>query len=106
MKVNINVATLITAGTILTTFIARGQNSTTLSVANLAPSVIKTTPQAGETNVDSSLKEITVTFSKDMMTNRMWAVCQISKDSFPNVDGQIHYRTDNRTCLVPVRLES
>lgn len=54
--------------------------------------------------MDPNLKEIKVTFSKDMKTNRMWAVCQISKETFPETAGDIHY-SDNRTCVMPVKLE-
>src|SRR6185436_16992803 len=61
--------------------------------------------QAGDEAVDPGLKEITVTFSKDMMTNKMWAVVQVSKDNFPPSAGQIHYMSDGRTCVVPVKLE-
>lgn len=74
------------------------------SVKAMPPSVIKTVPQAGDTAVDPGLKEIRVTFSKDMLTDRMWAVCQVSQETFPPTAGQIHY-ADNRTCVVPVKLE-
>ena len=75
-----------------------------ISVKTQPASVVKTVPVAGETAVNPALKEISVTFSKDMKTNRMWSVCQISKESFPETAGQIHY-TDNRTCVMPVKLE-
>ena len=75
-----------------------------VSVKAQPASVIKTLPMAGDTAVDPTLKEITVTFSKDMKTNRMWSICQISKESFPESAGQIHY-LDNRTCVMPVKLE-
>jgi len=86
---------------------AEGQNSPTAAVTvdSMAPSVIKTVPVCGETTVDPNLKEIRVTFSKDMQTNRMWAVCQISKETFPQTLEGIHY-SDNRTCVVPVKLEA
>jgi RNA polymerase sigma-70 factor (ECF subfamily) len=75
-----------------------------VSVSGMAPSVVKTVPQCGDTAVDPALKEIRVTFSKDMTTNRMWSICQISKESFPQGAGQVHY-VDNRTCVMPVTLE-
>lgn len=71
----------------------------------LPPAVIRTVPQAGSTDVDPALKEITVTFSKDMLTDRMWAVVQISKETFPKTGKNIHYRNDKRTCVIPVDLE-
>jgi RNA polymerase sigma-70 factor (ECF subfamily) len=94
---------LILAGLLAQTALA--QTTKEISIQALAPSVVKTVPAAGDVAVDPNLKEITVTFSKDMITNRMWAVCQISKESFPESAGQIHYK-DNRTCVVPVKLES
>jgi RNA polymerase sigma-70 factor (ECF subfamily) len=77
-----------------------------ISMENLPASVIKTVPQSGDTNVDPSLKEVRVTFSKDMITKRSWSFSQISNDSFPKIpEGQkIHY-IDNRTCVLPVELE-
>jgi hypothetical protein len=39
-----------------------------VSVAATPPVVVETTPRAGAVNVDPSLAEIRVTFSKDMMT--------------------------------------
>jgi hypothetical protein len=78
---------------------------TEVTVETMPPSVVKTVPQAGETDVDPSLKEITVTYSKDMLTDRMWAVCQISKETFPETGKDIHYLEDKRTCVVPVALE-
>jgi len=79
--------------------------STEHSVDSMPPSVVKTVPQAGDTTVDPALKEIRVTFSKDMITDRMWSFCQISKETFPKSDGKIHYLADKRTCVMPVKLK-
>jgi len=76
-----------------------------VTVKTMPPSVVKTVPQAGDTTVDATTKEIRVTFSKDMLTDRMWAVVQTSKETFPTVDGKIHYLEDKRTCVIPVKLE-
>jgi hypothetical protein len=75
-----------------------------VTVKTMPPSVVKTTPQAGETAIDPATKEIRVTFSKDMLTDRMWAVVQTSKETYPSVDGKIHYLEDKRTCVIPVKL--
>src|SRR5262245_41467304 len=75
-----------------------------ISVKTMSPSVVKTVPTAGDTAVDPALTEITVTFSKNMRTNRMWAVVQTSKETFPET-GAIHYLADERTCVIPVRLQ-
>jgi hypothetical protein len=53
------------------------------TVQTMPPSVVKTVPQAGDTAVDPALKEVSVTFSKDMKTERMWAICQVSDETFP-----------------------
>lgn len=76
-----------------------------VSVKAMPPSVVKTVPQAGDTAVDPALKEIKVTFSKDMLTDRMWAFCQISKETYPETAGKIHYLEDKRTCVMPVKLQ-
>ena len=97
------------AGFILATTLslsARGAPSLAeVSVLRMPPSVVKTVPQAGDTAVDPALKEVRVTFSKDMMTDRMWSFCQISKETFPETPGQTHYLADKRTCVLPVKLE-
>ena len=92
------------AGLALLLAVHAASAQTEVSVKAQPASVIKTVPAAGETSVDPALKEITVTFSKDMKTNRMWSICQISKESFPETGGQIHY-LNNRTCVMPVKLE-
>ena len=83
---------------------AMAQTVKEVSVKSMAPSVVKTVPLSGSTDVDPALTEITVTFSKDMITDRMWSVCQISDETFPEV-GKIHYQSDKRTCVVPVKLQ-
>jgi RNA polymerase sigma-70 factor (ECF subfamily) len=77
------------------------------TVASLPPVVVKTIPQAGDMAVDPSLDKISVTFSKDMITKRMWSFSQISDDTFPKIpEGkEIGYLGDNRTCVMPVKLE-
>jgi RNA polymerase sigma-70 factor (ECF subfamily) len=40
-----------------------------------------------------------------MMTERMWSFCQISGETFPKRQGEIHYLDDKRTCVMPVKLE-
>jgi hypothetical protein len=77
----------------------------TPSVKTMAPSVVKTVPQAGDTAVDPALTELRVTFSKDMKTDRMWSFCQISAETFPAKAGEVHYLADKRTCVMPVKLE-
>ena len=85
--------------------LAYAQQAKPVSVQSMPPSVVKTVPMAGDMAVDPSLNEIRVTFSKDMITDRTWSICQISKDTFPQTNGQLHYLEDKRTCVMPVKLE-
>lgn len=73
------------------------------SIKSLPPVVVKTAPQSGDTAVDPKLKEIKVTFSKDMQTEKMWSFVQVSRDTFPKV-GQPRY-VDPRTIVLPVTLQ-
>lgn len=76
-----------------------------ISVKTMPPSVIKTVPQAGDTAVDPSVKEVSVTFSKEMMTEEMWSWCSSSAETFPEIDKtKIRYLKDKRTCVLPVTL--
>ena len=88
------------------TAVALAAEDKPVTVQTMSPSVVKTVPQCGDTAVDPALKEIYVTFSKEMLTDRMWAICQISDDTFPaKGTGEIHYLTDKRTCVFPVKLQ-
>lgn len=77
-----------------------------IAIESMPPVVVKTFPQAGDTAVDPSIKEIRVTFSKDMMTKEMWSWVMISKDSFPPIAGEVRYLNDKRTCVAPVKLKA
>ena len=99
-----HITSLALATTLITSAIAQ-EKTTDASIKTMPPSVVKTVPQAGDTAVDPALKEIKVTFSKDMITDRMWSFCQISKKTFPESAGKIHYLADKRTCVMPVKLE-
>jgi RNA polymerase sigma factor (sigma-70 family) len=76
-----------------------------VSVKSAAPVVVKTVPQAGDTQVDAAkVTEIQVTFSKDM-ADKSWSWSQISDETFPKLSGKPHYEADKRTCVLPVKLE-
>lgn len=84
--------------------VAAEEGKQTLSIKDLPPAVVKTSPRAGDTEVDAAgVTEIRVTFSKDMM-DRTWSWSQISDDTFPKTTGQPHYDKDRRTCVLPVKL--
>jgi hypothetical protein len=75
------------------------------AAAKVPPVVIATVPESGAANVDPALTEIRVTFSKEMITDRMWSFVQVSNETFPKSNGQVHYLNDGRTCVLPVQLE-
>jgi tRNA A-37 threonylcarbamoyl transferase component Bud32 len=77
----------------------------TASMPPAPPVVIATVPESGVADVDPSLAEIHVTFSKDMMTDRMWSFVQVSEETFPKSNGKVRYLGDKRTCVFPVQLE-
>jgi len=76
-----------------------------VTIENTPPSVIKTVPVCGDDQVDPTITEIRVVFSKDMQNGCMWSICAIDQKSFPKLGSNIHFLEDKRTCVVPVTLE-
>lgn len=75
------------------------------SVKSLAPSVVKTIPESGTTNVDSAgTTQIQVTFSKVMMDGS-WSWSQLTDETFPNIKDKPRYLDDAKTCVVDVELQ-
>src|SRR5688572_22900742 len=75
------------------------------SVKSLPPSVIKTVPECGNTNVDAAATtQIKVTFSKGMMDGS-WSWSQIADETFPQITGKPRYLDDKKTCVVDVKLQ-
>ena len=87
--------------TLLFTVAAMAQE---ISVENLPASVVKTVPQCGDANVDPDSKEISITFSKDML-DQGWSFVKLSEESFPKLIGSPKYLNDKRTCAAQVALE-
>jgi hypothetical protein len=69
-----------------------------------SPRVIKTIPKNGGTDVDPSLGEIRVSFSRPML-DKSWSWSYEDKDTFPEVTGESHYTDDGTTCVLPVKLQ-
>lgn len=100
-----NVSTLaLTAGVVVTSITLWAGSGGRLTVATAPPVVISTSPIAGSTDVDPSIKEIRVTFSKRMM-DESWSWSQTSAAAFPEVTGDIRYEKDGRTCVLPVSIK-
>ena len=74
------------------------------SVTAARPSVVKTVPRCGETEVSPATREIRVTFSKDMR-DKCWSWCTADEGQFPEMIGQPRYLSDKRTCLLTVKLK-
>jgi len=67
------------------------------------PQIVKTKPQGGATGVDPDLKEITVTFDRDMSSGMSWTGVP---PEFPPLDESRKAKwSDARTCVLPVKLE-
>ena len=72
---------------------------------DLPPVVLSVEPKVGATDVDPETKEIRVTFSKKM-TDKSWSWPTGNKYAAPKVEGgTIHFERDERTCVMPVKLE-
>src|SRR6266699_7333823 len=68
-----------------------------------APSIVTTTPKQGALDVDPDLKEIRVTFDREMGKGMSWTG---GPPNFPSIpDGAMPLWTDSRTCVLPVKLE-
>ena len=75
-----------------------------VTLESVPPVVLKTVPEAGSADVDPQLTEIKVTFTKEMKDGS-WSWATLSKESFPQMNGQPKYLADKRTCVLPVKLE-
>jgi RNA polymerase sigma-70 factor (ECF subfamily) len=75
-----------------------------LSLETAPPVVVKTVPVAGTPDVDPGLTDLRVTFSKPMQ-DRSWSWSTWGEENFPEIVGEIRYLEDQRTCVLPVRLE-
>ena len=82
----------------------RAEESSGPTVKSLPPVVVETRPRSGDTKVDPAVRELKVTFSKDMMTEKMWSFVQVSPESFPKKSGEPRY-LDKRTIVLPVTFE-
>jgi hypothetical protein len=99
-KVAVAIPMVLVLSTVATAMFGLGKKVT---VADLPPVVVRTVPQSGDLQVDPSLKEISVTFSKDMKQGA-WSWVTITSDSYPEFTGEVHYLPDKRTCVGPVKL--
>ena len=66
-----------------------------------APQVVELIPANGAVDVDPGIKEMRITFDRDMST-RGWSLCG-GGPSFPEVQGQLRWK-NKRTLIVKIRL--
>jgi RNA polymerase sigma-70 factor (ECF subfamily) len=73
------------------------------AAAEAPPVVIQTVPESGATNVDPELTELRATFSKPMQPGSpSWVFWS---NDHPKMAGPARYLADERTSVLPVRLE-
>lgn len=76
------------------------------TVKDAPPVVVKTVPAAGADDVDiDAVKEIRVTFSKEMMDKSWSWASEPGYGEEPESAGDIAYDKDKKTCVMPVKLK-
>ena len=96
--------TLISVAVLLLAALVNAAGADDITLSTVPAVVVKTVPEAGSGDVDASLKEIKVTFSKEMK-DKSWSWSTASKESFPELKGKPRYLDDKRTCVVSVDLK-
>ncbi|GLX86857.1 hypothetical protein tloyanaT_31100 [Thalassotalea loyana] len=76
-----------------------------VSLIDIKPVVVASSPMAGTSTVSPSTKEITIQFSKEMMTNKMWSVVKVEHGNFPDITHDVYFK-DDRTFVIPVKLKA
>lgn len=77
-----------------------------LTLNEISPVVVESSPIAGNSNVNAATTEISVTFSKDMMTKKMWSLIKVNGANFPKITSDVYFKKDERTFVIPVKLEA
>jgi RNA polymerase sigma-70 factor (ECF subfamily) len=84
--------------------LTRAASGEQISLQSAPPVVVRTAPVAGSTDVDPSLTEIRVTFSKPMQDGS-WSWSTWGEENYPEGTGEPRYLPDGRTCVLPVKLQ-
>lgn len=74
------------------------------SLQTAPPVAVRTVPVAGATDVDASLTELQVTYSKPMQDGS-WSWSTWGEENYPETTGKPRYLADGRTCVLPVKLQ-
>jgi hypothetical protein len=88
-------------GCVLFNGTARSQE---ITLESAPPVVVKSVPEAGASDVDPGTTEIQVKFSQPMQDGS-WSWSTASKETFPQTTGKPKYLDDQRTGVLPVKLE-
>ncbi|HEY5912793.1 MAG TPA: M56 family metallopeptidase [Verrucomicrobiae bacterium] len=87
----------------LSSAVAQRQIALSGATVSWGPCTVATSPRTGETQVDPGLKEISVTFDRDMTQGMSWTGREAELPPSPAGGG---YWRDRRTCVLPVKLEA
>jgi len=79
-------------------------NSLDAGGPSVPPVIVHTMPESGAAGVDPALSEIRITFSEPMRGGG-WSWAKWDDGSFPIMTGQARFLEDERTCVLPVRLQ-
>lgn len=104
MKISTSLVLSFVLSSSLMTTASISANEFTLDKVN--PVVVSSMPLSGSSSVAPSTKEIIVKFSHDMMTENMWSVVKLPHANFPQVTGKVHYKSDARSFVIPVKLNA
>jgi hypothetical protein len=83
--------------------LAQSDGPSSAQAAQGAPETVSTSPARGASDVDPSVKEITVTFNQDMGDGMSWTGG--GPEFPPTPEGQQAHWRDKRTCVLPVKLQ-
>jgi hypothetical protein len=73
------------------------------NISDLPPVVVRSVPESGSREVPADLKEVRVTFSKEMR-DRSWSWCNAGRFQGPPLSN-VHYDADHRTIVATAKLE-
>ncbi len=82
---------------------AQAQRGGSAMNAYWRPWIIAASPAPGESEVDPALSEITITFDRDMLGGMSWTGRE--SDYPPTPEGRPAYWRNQRTCVLPVKLQ-
>lgn len=80
------------------------QSTRAQTIGDSAPVVVKTVPEAGNTNLPAGEFEIKVTFNK-VMKDHSWSWCTVWDDSTPPGIEDPKFDASHKTCSLKVKLE-